>query len=424
MESHIKPGQRLASASQSKGGTKSSFAATQAAWRFYANEKTSLSKLAEPLVEASKEGIEAYCEAYALIVHDWSSLNYTKHEGKVDKKDLHNQYEQGYEVQSSIVLSDKNGMALGVMVQNMTTKGGVWSSYQGDNLQPEEEHLQELSRRVKWLEEQAIGKKQVHLVDREGDGVEWLRANRESNWLMLRLRSAQVRCRQNSTVNYVGKSYQVKQLAEQLTYSINCREIKYKGKVAYQRNAKIEVELVRAAKPKRKRQDQEKTIKGEALPARLVVSRVEDGQGKILAEWYLLTNVFAVSPETIATWYYWRWQIECFFKLLKQQGLQIEEWQQESSLAIAKRLLVASAACVLVWQLQHQQSPQASEIKTFLVRLSGRQMKKNRPVTSSALFEGLWLFLTMMDTLEHYSIAQLTLFRQLVSSFWGDTINV
>lgn len=160
------------------------------------------------------------------------------------------------------------------------------------------------------------------------------------------------------------------------------------------------------------------------MPARLVVSRVEDRQGKCLAEWYLLTNVFAVSPETIATWYYWRWQIECFFKLLKQQGLPVEEWQQESSLAIAKRLLVASSACVLVWQLQHQSSPQASEIKTFLVRLSGRQMKRNRPITSSALFEGLWLFLTMMDTLEHYSIAQLTLFRQLVSSFWSDTINV
>ena len=193
MESHIKPSQRLASASQSKGGTQSSFAATQAAWRFYANEKSSISKLVEPLLEASIEGIEKYCEVYALIVHDWSSLNYTKHKGKVDKKELHNQYEQGYEVQSSIVLSDKNGMALGVMVQNVTTKGGVWSSYQGDKLQVEEEHLQELSKRVKWLEEQAIEKNQEHLVDREGDGVEWLRANRGSNWL--------IRCRKNSTVS-------------------------------------------------------------------------------------------------------------------------------------------------------------------------------------------------------------------------------
>jgi hypothetical protein len=140
-----------------------------------------------------------------------------------------------------------------------------------------------------------------------------------------------------------------------------------------------------------------------------MVSRVEDRHGKGLSPWYWLSNVFTVSPETLATWYYWRWQVESFFKLLKQPGLPVEDWQQESGLAIAKRLLIASPACVLVWQLQHQNSPPATPVKTFLVRLSGRPMKKQRPVTPAALFEGLWWFLTMMDTLEHYSTTQLTL---------------
>ena len=57
MESHIKPSQKLATASQAKMGTQSSFAATQAAWRFYANEKTTLSTLAEPLIKATGDGI-------------------------------------------------------------------------------------------------------------------------------------------------------------------------------------------------------------------------------------------------------------------------------------------------------------------------------------------------------------------------------
>lgn len=39
VESHLKTNQRLATASQAKMGTGSSFAATQAAGRFYANEK-------------------------------------------------------------------------------------------------------------------------------------------------------------------------------------------------------------------------------------------------------------------------------------------------------------------------------------------------------------------------------------------------
>ncbi|MEZ5477737.1 MAG: hypothetical protein R3E95_09720 [Thiolinea sp.] len=62
----------------------------------------------------------------------------------------------------------------------------------------------------------------------------------------------------------------------------------------------------------------------------------------MLAEWFLLTNVAAVDAATVALWYYWRWRIESFFKLMKSAGHQLESWQQESALAIAKRLLVAS----------------------------------------------------------------------------------
>lgn len=148
--------------------------------------------------------------------------------------------------------------------------------------------------------------------------MEWLRANRESYWLF--------RCRQNSTVSSGGNRYQVRQLVQQLTYSPTYREIKYKGKIAYQTTAHIAVDLVRAAKPKRKQPDKEKLIQGEALSAQLVISRVEDGYGKCLSQWYLLSNVLTVSPETIATWYYWRGQIESFFKLLKQPGLQVADW--------------------------------------------------------------------------------------------------
>jgi hypothetical protein len=157
VESHLKMSQRLATASQAKLGTASSFAATQAAWRFYVHEKTTLSKLSEPLVAASCEGVAAYCRDYALIVNDWSVLNYWNHDSKTDRKGFHGTA-CGYELQSSIVLSDNNGLPLGVMAQNLTTQNGVWSSYQGDDLQKEQEHLQELAQRVQWLEKQSIDK--------------------------------------------------------------------------------------------------------------------------------------------------------------------------------------------------------------------------------------------------------------------------
>jgi hypothetical protein len=398
--------QKLTTASRSALGTESSFAATQAAWRFYAHEETTLNKLAEPLVTSSLEGVETYCKDYALVVHDWSILNYNRHESKTDRKVLRRSNIQGYELQTSLVLSDNNGLPLGVLAQNLTTQDGVRSSYQEEGVQAELEHLQELAQRVQWLEQHPVSKPMIHIVDREGDGVEWLRVCKDSLWL--------IRCRKTSTVNYQGKAYKIQDLAAQLDSQPLARTVQYQGKTAYQTIADCEVSVTRAAQPKR----QAAFIKGDPIKARLIVSRILDTNQHCLAQWYLLSNVSNSPADTLALWYYWRWQIECFFKLLKTQGLHLEDWQQASGLAIAKRLLIACQACVLVWQLRQQDTPENQAFKHFLVRLSGRQMKKNRPITPSALFEGLWHFLTLMDTLDHFPLEQLFEFRQNVDRFW------
>ena len=51
---------------------------------------------------------------------------------------------------------------------------------------------------------------------------------------------------------------------------------------------------------------------------------------------------------------------QSYFELLKSHGQQLEQWQQETGPAIARRLLVASMACVVVWQLQADDTPQAT----------------------------------------------------------------
>jgi hypothetical protein len=53
-----------------------SFASTQAAWRFYANESIRLATLQEPLTEAAQTAARQRCHTYALCVHDWSRLSY------------------------------------------------------------------------------------------------------------------------------------------------------------------------------------------------------------------------------------------------------------------------------------------------------------------------------------------------------------
>ncbi|MGX5701010.1 hypothetical protein ACWKWF_15940, partial [Acinetobacter kookii] len=48
-----------------------------------------------------------------------------------------------------------------------------------------------------------------------------------------------------------------------------------------------------------------------------------------VARWSLISNVPSeIDAVELTTWYYWRWRIECYFKLLKQAGHDIEAWLQ------------------------------------------------------------------------------------------------
>lgn len=139
---------------------------------------------------------------------------------------------------------------------------------------------------------------------------------------------------------------------------------------------------------------------------RLVMTRLLDDDGYIVAQWSLLTNVWdsEVSAYQVALWYYWRWLIETYFKLLKSHGQEMEHWQQETGLAIARRILIASMAGVLVWKLQRDESLAAKRTKRILIRLSGRQMKYGVESTAPALLAGYMALLALNDLLTETDI--------------------
>lgn len=219
-----------------------------------------------------------------------------------------------------------------------------------------------------------------------------------------------MRIRDDRCVKWNGQSWKVPQIARKLWEDgafRETRQVEFHGKPARQFVAEAQVVLDRPGRrllPDGRRQ----SIPGRPLTLRLVIARVCDNKGRILAEWLLLTNVpETLSADRTALWYYWRWRIESYHKLMKSAGQQMEYWQQESASAIAKRLLVASMACVSVWLLARQQTPLAQECQRVLVRLSGRQMKRSRPVTEPALLAGLERLLAVLDLLEHYSLGDL-----------------
>ena len=120
-----------------------------------------------------------------------------------------------------------------------------------------------------------------------------------------------------------------------------------------------------------------------------------------------------LTAKQLAQCYYWRWRIESYFKLLTSHGQQLEHWRQETGAAIFRRLLVATMACVTVWQLLADTSPAAIELKDVLIRLSGRQMKRTVPYTAPALLDGLWSLLSVLEYLETHELSDL---KKLVES--------
>ena len=407
---HLNGSSRLSAGLKALPDRVSSFSSTQAAWRFYANDEVTLSKLQEPLTQAALEGIEQHCDDYALCIHDWSRLSY-KHANKPDTYAVTHETDIGYDLQTSLVVSDRQGQPLAPVAQRLVSRDGSLATYESTEPgQPAKAHLDELTDCIGVLQRQSWPKPLVHIIDREADSVRHLRAweSLGCHWL--------VRVKDNPRVMHNGRPMASKAVANSLTYQPT-RQVQYRGKTHSQWVAQTDVTITRDATPSQAK-GKKPAVPGEAIKARLVVSRVMSEDGKVLAQWLLMSNVDAqVDAGTLALWYYWRWRIESFFKLLKSEGHELQAWQQESAMAIAKRLLVASMACVTVWAIAADESVQAEELRVFLVKLSGRQMKHKKTFTRPALLAGLWVWLSMIEVMDSYSPDELRRLRNTAHEF-------
>ena len=102
---------------------------------------------------------------------------------------------------------------------------------------------------------------------------------------------------------------------------------------------------------------------------------------------------------------------------VKKAGHDLESWQQETGLAIAKRLLVVSMACVIVWKIAAAKNEKAETLRTFLIKLRGRQMKFGKSFTNPALLAGLGIFLSMQEVLDCHSSEELAALQETAQDF-------
>lgn len=410
VEEHLSPAQHLAAGLRALPGTAKAFASTQAAWRFFENRRVGLYALMQPLIARGREAVDEECDRFVLVMHDWSQLHYNTHTSKKDRIPLSQSTDLGYELQTAMLVSDRDGDPLAPISLSLRAADGVHCSRTGYVRQPLSK-LDELAPTMDDVKQQKLGKPAVHIIDREADSVGHYRCWSEDPKHYFLVRA------DDRVAEHQGQKRRFSVICDMLQQQgafHQTRSVSYQAKKAQQWIAETEITLTQPARPHRRDGQPRRSIPGPPLSLRLVISEIRNEQGNVLAVWFLLSNVPAtVEAAEIALWYYWRWRIESYFKLLKSAGQEVEHWQQETAHAIAKRLLVASMACVVVWQLARSDAPEAEPMRQLLVRLSGRQMKRNKPFTAPALLAGLWVLLAMLHVLEAYHVDDLRRLAQL-----------
>ena len=401
VQSHLRAAPELAAGVASLPSAGSAFAATQATWRFLNNDRVSLPALVQPLRQVAVCGCKDMQSPFVILAHDWCKLGFNHPNRKRDLTQLTHETDVGYELTTALLVSADDGRPLAPMELHLKTADGALSTR--DPAPKNRPHLDQVLPTMRASRSWGLGKPVVHIIDREADSVDhYRRWDKDGHKFLVRADDRRVRCN--------GKSCLLSGMVQTLRRQKQLRHVggaTYQGRDAQLWVAETSVVLYRPAKKNVRGKKYERP--GRALELRFIVAEVRDENGRVLARWMLLSNVpwDWAKTEQLARCYYWRWRIESYFKLLKSHGQQLEKWEQETGIAVARRLLIASMACVVVWQLQADTSPAAIKFKNVLVRLSGRQTKRKRPHTAPALLAGLWVLLSMLSLLEHTSLHQL-----------------
>jgi Transposase DDE domain len=385
------------------------FATTQAAWRFFSNERVTLPGLCSPLLEHARTSVPECCDEWLLVVLDWSNLHYNSHESKADRVALSMKNDLGYEMLTALGVSDRDGSPIAPLCLELRAADGLHTTRSAE-LQNPLSQLEGLEEVMEHIAAQSLGKPSAFIIEREADSIAHYR-----RW-DAKGKKFVIRANDNRLVMHDGKEQKLCKVVQGLGRQLKlARPVLYKGKEAEQFVGETTIVLTRPAyqhrvdrKTNRKKH---KIIPGAALMLRLIAAEVRDKNGKVLARWLLLSNLpSSVSASEIALWYYWRWRIESYHKLLKSAGEQVEQWQQETAATLVRRLLVTAMSAVLVWHIARDTSPQSQQLRITLVKLSGRQIKRtknSRDFTEPALLAGLNVAIPMMILLEQMTAEEL-----------------
>jgi hypothetical protein len=358
---------------------------SQKMWRFSSDGRVIEPALIEPMHATVRQDVADRPTAL-LGIHDWSTLGYGGHPSKADRATLTHAHDVGYDLATVLIVRGDDGAPIAPVVVSLTTADGVLST-RDDPPPAGTPHIDQIHGDMRYVRDLDLGAPVVHVIDREADSVNhWRQWSGDGHLALVRA--------DDRKVLHEGQETSLCALAERMHDTEAFREAGpalYHGRKARLFVAEAAVVLHRPGK--RNQGDKKIEIPGPPLALRLVVTEVRDLKGRVLARWLLLTNVPAelADAATIARWYYFRWRIESMHKLLKKAGWQLEGWLQRTGQRLLIKLLIGFGACAAVWALERRQDAASVAFQQLLMRLSGRQTKRGREVTTSGLLAGLWV---------------------------------
>ena len=357
----------------------------QKLWRFSIDPRLEVAALIEPMHNLVRQEM-ADRPGVLLSIHDWSTLGFGGHASKTDRIELTHAKDVGYDLATVLMVRGDDGAPIAPALVSLTTADGVLST-RDDAPAADLCHIDQVRVAMRYVDDLKFNSPLVHVIDREADSVNhWRQWSADGHLALVRADDRKVLC--------AGQETSLVAIADRLHQEDAFKDAgtaRYHGRSARLYVAETEVILHRPGKRNVGRKKIE--IPGPPLPLRLVVTEVRDSKGRVLARWLLLTNVPAALGDTatIARWYYFRWRIETYHKLLKGAGWQLESWLQREGQGLLVKLMLALGACASIWALERRRDAEAEAFKKLLMQLSGRQTKRNREVTTSGLLAGLWV---------------------------------
>jgi hypothetical protein len=386
-------------------GTAAPFASTLGMSRFLNHEFVTLPALIEPAQDTIRNALARSDGPVALVAHDWSMIRYRAR--NADRYQRSHTTDLGYELGTALVIETARGRPLGPVELRLRTAHEIVSTRPAPATRPTG-RIDELGAVFDAAGRWNLGRPIVHVIDREGDSVDHYRQWARQGHTFL------VRADDDRVVKFNGRDVKLWELvrgpglAWQAVVDGQEQPVTLTAEGVEGVLWVCEVAVVLDRPAKKRVGGRRIDVPGEPLPLRLVITWVLGSDGEVLAEWFLFTNVGPrFDAATLGRWYAWRWRIEGYHKLLKSAGMNAEGWQQETGEAVARRLVVASTACLAVWCLQHEESVEAVPVRRALVRLSGRQMKRGVDHTAPALLAGLDKLLAVLDLMRTHDLPTL-----------------